>query len=89
MEEKKTFITKGKTMTGKVAHVGALKTITVEVVQITRHPLYRKTMRHTKRIPVHYEGTSLQVGDTVTIVETRPISRWKRFTAVEQKGKIV
>ena len=78
---------KGKRFTGKVAHVGAFKTITVEVVQITRHPLYRKTMRSTKRFLVHYEGTGLQLGDTVTIVETRPISKRKRFMVVEGKGK--
>ncbi len=78
---------KGKRFTGKVAHVGAFKTITVEVVQITRHPLYRKTMRSTKRFLVHYEGTGLQLGDTVTIVETRPISKRKRFMVFEGKGK--
>lgn len=77
---------KGRTMTGKVTHVGALKTITVEVIQITRHPLYRKTMRSTKRLSVHYEGTELHVGDTVTIIETRPISKLKRFTVFVPKG---
>ena len=82
-----TTINKGKTFIGKVAHVGAFKTITVEVVQITRHPLYRKTMRSTKRFLVHYEGTDLKVGDGVTIIETRPISRMKRFIVLEQKGK--
>ncbi|KKR00977.1 MAG: 30S ribosomal protein S17 [Microgenomates group bacterium GW2011_GWC1_39_12] len=82
-----TTIRKGKTFIGKVAHVGVFKTITVEVVQITRHPLYRKTMRSTKRFLVHYEGTALKVGDAVTIIETRPISRMKRFTVLEQKGK--
>jgi small subunit ribosomal protein S17 len=87
MEEKKTPIRKGKTLTGKVAHVGAFKTITVEVVQITRHPLYRKTMRSTKKMLVHYEGTGLKVGDGVTIIETRPISRRKRFMVFEGKGK--
>jgi len=82
-----TAVNKGKTLTGIVAHVGAFKTITVEVVQITRHPLYRKTMRSTKRFLVHYEGTELAVGDGVTIIETRPISRMKRFMVLEQKGK--
>jgi len=84
-----TAIRKGKTLTGKVARVGAYKTITVEVVQITRHPLYRKTMRSTKRFLVHYEGTELKVGDGVTIIETRPISRCKRFMVYEGKGKIL
>jgi small subunit ribosomal protein S17 len=87
MEEKQKIIRKGKTFTGKVAHVGAFKTITVEVVQITRHPLYRKTMRSTKRFLVHYEGSGLKVGDAVTIIETRPISRRKRFMVLEGKGK--
>jgi len=87
MEEKQIIIRKSKTFTGKVAHVGAFKTITVEVVQITRHPLYRKTMRSTKRFLVHYEGTTLKVGDNVTIIETRPISRLKRFMVFEGKGK--
>jgi small subunit ribosomal protein S17 len=87
MEEKQKIIRKGKTLTGKVVHVGVFKTITVEVVQITRHPLYRKTMRSTKRMLVHYEGTELKVGDGVTIIETRPISRRKRFMVYEGKGK--
>jgi small subunit ribosomal protein S17 len=82
-----TPVRKGKILTGKVAHVGSFKTITVEVVQITRHPLYRKTMRSTKRMLVHYEGTELKVGDAVTIIETRPISRLKRFIVFEGKGK--
>jgi len=70
---------KGKELSGTVVETKMNKTIVVEVVQIRRHPLYRKTMRKTKRFFAHYEGNALHVGDHVTISEVRPISKLKRF----------
>ena len=77
---------KGKVFTGSVVQTNMQKTVVVEVVQITRHPLYRKTMRKRKRFLAHYEGNAVKVGDSVSIVETRPISKRKHFTVVEKKG---
>lgn len=87
MENKQTTKRTGKTLTGKVASMKMNKTISVEVTQISRHPLYRKTMRHTKKYLAHYEGNTLQLGDTVTIRENRPMSKNKRFSVLEVKGK--
>lgn len=74
---------KARILEGKVASVKMNKTIVVEVIQITRHPLYRKTMRSSKRFFAHYEGTTLKEGDKVRIIETRPISKLKRFIVIE------
>lgn len=87
MENKQTTKRKGKTLTGKVVSLKMNKTIAVEVTQLTRHPLYRKTMRSTKKYLAHYEGNSIQLGDIITIAETRPMSKNKRFIAQEGKGK--
>lgn len=73
-------------MTGSVVQTNMQKTVVVEVVQITRHPLYRKTMRKTKRFFAHDEGNAVKVGDRVSIAETRPKSKRKHFIIVENKG---
>ncbi len=72
-------IAKGKELKGKVISKKMTKTIVVEIAHMERHPLYRKATRVTKRFLVHDEKGTCAVGDTVTIVETRPISKLKRF----------
>ena len=71
--------TKGKELTGKVISKKMNKTVVVEIAHMFRHPLYRKATRTTKRYLVHAENDGIAVGDTVTITETRPISKLKRF----------
>ncbi len=71
--------TKGKELQGKVISKKMIKTIVVEVAHMFRHPLYRKATRTTKRYLVHSENDAVSIGDTVTITETRPISKLKRF----------
>ncbi len=71
--------TKGKALQGKVISKKMNKTIVVEIGHMFRHPLYRKATRTTKRYLVHSENDAVQVGDMVTITETRPISKLKRF----------
>lgn len=71
--------TKGKELTGKIVSKKMNKTLVVEVAHMHRHPLYRKATRITKRFLVHSENDTHTVGETVTIVETRPISRLKHF----------
>ena len=73
---------KGRVLEGKVASIKMNKTIVVEVIQIRQHPLYRKTMRSSKRVFAHYEGTALKLGDRVRIKETRPVSKLKRFIVI-------
>ncbi len=55
------------------------KTVTVSVETLVRHPLYKKRVRRSKRLMVHDEGNEARVGDTVRIVETRPLSARKRW----------
>ncbi len=55
------------------------KTVTVSVETLVRHPLYKKRLRRSKRFMVHDEDNEARVGDTVRIIETRPISARKRW----------
>ena len=55
------------------------KTIVVAVVNKYKHPLYKKTVSTTKKYKVHDENNECRVGDTVRIVETRPLSHDKRW----------
>jgi small subunit ribosomal protein S17 len=55
------------------------KTVVVAVMRSYRHPLYGKTIRRTKKYMAHDEHNACRVGDRVEIVETRPLSRHKRW----------
>jgi small subunit ribosomal protein S17 len=55
------------------------KTVAVSVETLVRHPFYKKRVRRSKRFMVHDEGNEARVGDTVRIVETRPLSARKRW----------
>ena len=55
------------------------KTVTVEVTDSVRHPMYGKVMRRSKKFHVHDETNDAHNGDTVRIVETRPLSKSKRW----------
>ena len=74
---------KRKTRTGVVVSDKMDKTIVVRVQRITRHPLYGKTLRKSKKYYVHDEKKEAREGDGVRIMETRPFSRLKRWRLVE------
>jgi small subunit ribosomal protein S17 len=79
---------KGHIFVGTVASVKMLKTIIVQVVQSTKHPLYQKMMKHTKKFAVHIEDTGVvAVGDRVKIHEIKPVSKTKHFEFVEKITK--
>ena len=59
------------------------KTITVQVTDSKRHPKYDKTMPRHKRFHVHDEANEARAGDTVRIIETRPLSKTKRWRLAE------
>ncbi len=59
------------------------KTIVVRVQRTTTHPLYNKTIRVSKKYHVHDEVNDAKLGDTVRIVETRPLSKLKRWRLEE------
>jgi small subunit ribosomal protein S17 len=58
------------------------KTVVVEVATTQRHPLYGKVVRMVKKYKAHDENNECQVGDRVQIIESRPISRHKRWSVV-------
>lgn len=75
---------KGKQFIGKVVSVRTDKTAYVEVMHVKRHPLYKKSMKRTKRFAVHNENSDIKAGDTVVISETRPISKTKHFVITKK-----
>ena len=68
-----------KELTGKVVSAANNKTITVLVETYKKDPLYGKRVKSSKKYAVHDETNKAKVGDTVKIVETRPISKTKYF----------
>ncbi|MFN8039481.1 MAG: 30S ribosomal protein S17 [Acidimicrobiales bacterium] len=72
-----------KVREGLVVSASMDKTAVVTVVDRVRHPLYRKTVQRTKRLYVHDEDNTLNVGDRVRVAETRPMSKQKRWRLVE------
>ena len=72
-----------KVRTGLVVGDGADKTVTVLVERRFAHPLYGKQVTRTKKYHAHDEANEFMVGDTVSIMETRPLSKTKRWRVVE------
>ena len=77
---------KGKFFEGVVVKSAMKDTVTVRVERYVKHPKYKKYIRSAKKFLVHNPGNSVQVGDRVTIKETRPISRMKRFV-ISSRGQ--
>ncbi|MCR3905926.1 30S ribosomal protein S17 [Peloplasma aerotolerans] len=76
-----------KVYTGKVVSDKMDKTITVVVDTYKKSPLYRKSVKVSKKFHVHDEEGLAGIGDTVTIMETRPLSKTKRFRLLEVVAK--
>ncbi|MCG0277411.1 MAG: 30S ribosomal protein S17 [Thermanaeromonas sp.] len=72
-----------KTRVGRVVSDKMDKTVVVEVETVKRHPLLGKTIRRTKRFKAHDENNEYRVGDKVLIMETRPLSKEKRWRVVQ------
>ena len=72
-----------KTRTGIVVSDKMQKTVVVAIERRVPHPIYGKMITRTKRLKAHDEENSAKVGDTVRIVETRPLSKDKRWRLVE------
>ena len=72
-----------KTRVGVVVSDKMDKTITIAVKYRVRHPLYGKIMNRTTKIKAHDEKNECGIGDTVRIMETRPLSKDKRWRLVE------
>lgn len=72
-----------KTRIGKVVSDKMDKTITVAIEDHVKHPLYGKIVKSTKKFKAHDEKNECGIGDTVKIMETRPLSKDKRWRLVE------
>jgi len=72
-----------KTRTGKVISDKMQKTITVAVENHVKHPLYNKIVKRTYKLKAHDENNDAKVGDIVKVVETRPLSKDKRWRLTE------
>lgn len=72
-----------KTRVGVVVSNAMDKTVVVRVDRKMRHPLYKKTVLRSKRFAAHDERNEAHVGDVVRIMETRPLSKTKRWRVVE------
>jgi small subunit ribosomal protein S17 len=78
-----------RTQLGVVTSDKMLKTITVEVTRLVKHPTYGKYVRRRSRFKAHDERSEAKLGDTVLIIESRPLSRTKRWRLQRVVAKAV
>ena len=78
-----------KTRIGQVVSDKMDKTIVVAIEDSVRHPLYKKTLKRTYKLKAHDENNECGIGDTVEVMETRPLSKDKRWrlTKIIEKAK--
>ena len=72
-----------KTRVGKVVSDKMDKTVVVAVVDLEQHALYKKAVKKTVKFQAHDENNDAHIGDTVSLMETRPLSKDKRWRVVE------
>lgn len=87
MEKEEAKKSNKKTLTGSVVSSKMDKTIVVAITRRQLHPLYRKYITRTKKIKAHDEQNACAVGDTVRVIESRPLSkekRWRLLSIVEK-----
>ncbi len=82
-------VNKRRVMRGKVVSDKMDKTIVVEIATRKSHPLYGKRTKFSRRFKAHDELNEAHIGDTVEIMETRPLSRDKHFRLVKVIEKAV
>jgi small subunit ribosomal protein S17 len=78
-----------KVRVGRVVSDKMDKTVVVEIMTLVRHPFYQRTIRRSKKVKAHDAENACRVGDKVRIMETRPLSKDKRWRVVEiiERGK--
>ena len=77
-----------KVRVGKVVSNKMDKTIVVAIEELIQHKLYKKSVKRTVKFKVHDENNEAQVGDKVSIMETRPLSKEKRWRLVQIVEKV-
>jgi len=83
VSEQTTDRSRRKVRTGVVVSDGMDKTVMVRIDRQVRHTLYDKTVRRSTKLAAHDETNDAHVGDTVRVMETKPISKSKRWRVVE------
>tara|TARA_B100000989_G_C19268262_1_gene355086 strand:+ start:288 stop:542 length:255 start_codon:yes stop_codon:yes gene_type:complete len=73
-------------LSGVVVSSNSNKTITVDVTRRIKHKLYKKIIRRTKKYHVHDENNDFNVGDVVSIIESKPISKLKKWKVLINRG---
>ena len=74
-------------LSGVVTSSNSNKTVTVDVTRRIKHKLYKKIIRQTKKYHAHDENNEFNVGDIVSIVESKPISKLKKWRVVSNTGE--
>ena len=72
-----------KVRVGKVVSDKMDKTVVIAIERLVQHPLYKKSIKKTVRLKAHDENNDSHIGDVVSIMETRPLSKDKRWRLVE------
>ncbi len=72
-----------KIYTGKVTSNKMDKTVVVAVTRLFQHPIYKKTVKRVTKFKVHDEQNKCNIGDTVKIMEIRPLSKEKRWAVID------
>lgn len=72
-----------KVYTGEVVSDRMNKTVVVAVSRLTQHPMYKKTVKKIARFKAHDEENTCKLGDTVSIIESKPLSKDKRWKVME------
>ncbi len=80
---------KRKVFIGRVVSDKMDKTVVVQVERLRQHPRYKKYIRYRKKFKAHDENNACRVGDVVRIMETRPLSKEKRWRVVEIIGRAI
>jgi len=75
-------LSRRKTRVGRVVSDKMDKTVVVAVERMEQHPLYKKTIKRTTKFKAHDESNECRIGDEVKIMETRPLSKEKRWRVV-------
>ena len=75
-----------RVLSGVVVSSNSNKTIVVNVTRRIKHKLYKKIIRQTKKYHAHDENNEFNVGDIVSITESKPISKLKKWTALSSSG---
>ena len=74
-------------LSGTVVSSNSNKTIVVKVVRKVKHKLYRKIISRSKKYHAHDQNNEFKIGDTVSIIETKPISKLKTWMAISNEGE--